>query len=76
VVRDVCVEGHAAEPIIDALSKALQQAISDPETKARFAGSGAQTVSAGATPAALRAFLQSEFDRWVPIIKKAGVTAE
>jgi tripartite-type tricarboxylate transporter receptor subunit TctC len=65
------------QPIIDALSKALQQAISDPETKGRLAGSGAQTVSTDrATPAALRAFLQSEFDRWVPIIKKAGVTAE
>ena len=65
------------QPVIAELSKALQQAISDPETKARFAGSGAQTVSPDrATPAALRGFLQSELDRWVPIIKKAGVTAE
>ena len=65
------------QPVIAELSRALQQAIGDPETKARFAGSGAQTVSPDrATPAALRAFLQSEIDRWVPIIKKAGVTAE
>jgi tripartite-type tricarboxylate transporter receptor subunit TctC len=65
------------QPVIAELSKALQHAISDPETKARFAGSGAQTVSPDrATPAALRAFLQSEIDRWVPIIKKAGITAE
>jgi tripartite-type tricarboxylate transporter receptor subunit TctC len=65
------------QPVIAQLSKALQQAISDPETKARFAGSGAQTVSPDrATPAALRTLLQAELDRWVPIIKKAGVTAE
>jgi len=65
------------QPVIAELSKALQQAISDPETKARFAGSGAQTVSPDrATPAALRGFLQSEIDKWVPIIKQAGVTAE
>ncbi len=65
------------KPIIDKLSKALQQAIADPEVKSRFAGSGAQTVSADrATPAALQAFLKSEIDKWVPIIKKAGVKAE
>ena len=65
------------QPIIAELSKALQYAISDPEVKARLAGSGAQTVAKDrATPDALRAFLHSEIDRWVPIIKKAGVTAE
>jgi tripartite-type tricarboxylate transporter receptor subunit TctC len=59
------------------LSKALQQALEDPDVKARFAGSGAQTVSQErATPAALQAFLKSEIDKWVPIIKKAGVTAQ
>jgi len=65
------------QPTITELSQALQHAIGDPEVKARFAGSGAQTVSRDrATPAALRAFLRSELDKWVPIIKKAGVTAE
>jgi tripartite-type tricarboxylate transporter receptor subunit TctC len=63
--------------VIDQLSKALQQALKDPDVKDRLAGSGAQTVSQErATPEALRVFLKSEIDKWVPIIKKAGVTAQ
>jgi len=65
------------KPIVERLSKALQQALHDPDVKSRFAGSGAQTVAPErATPAALQAFLKSEVDKWVPIIKKAGITAQ
>lgn len=65
------------KPIVERLSKALQQALQDPDVKSRFAGSGAQTVAPErATPAALQAFLKSEVDKWVPIIKKAGITAQ
>src|SRR6516225_5888431 len=65
------------KPIVEQLSKALQQTLQDPDVKSRFAGSGAQTVAPErATPAALQAFLKSEVDKWVPIIKKAGITAQ
>jgi tripartite-type tricarboxylate transporter receptor subunit TctC len=65
------------KPIIDKLSGALQQALMDPEVKEHLAGSGAQTVSSErATPAALQAFLASEIAKWVPVIKKAGVSVE
>ena len=65
------------KPIIEQLSKGLQQALQDPEVKGHFAGSGAQTVAPErATPEALQVFLKSEIDKWVPIIKKAGVTAQ
>jgi tripartite-type tricarboxylate transporter receptor subunit TctC len=65
------------KPIIEQLSKALQQALKDSDVKSRYAGSGAQTVSPDrATPAALQAFLKSEIDKWVPIIKKAGITVQ
>lgn len=65
------------KPIIAQLSKALQQALQDPEVKGRFGGSGAQTVAAErATPEALQAFLKSEIDKWGAVIKSAGVTAE
>jgi tripartite-type tricarboxylate transporter receptor subunit TctC len=65
------------KPIIEQLSKALQQTLQDPDVKSRLAGSGAQTVAPErATPAALQAFLKSEIDKWVPIIKKAGVTGQ
>jgi tripartite-type tricarboxylate transporter receptor subunit TctC len=65
------------KPVIDNLSKALQQALQDPEVKERLAKSGAETVSADrATPESHRAFLKSEIDKWVPVIKKAGVQAQ
>jgi tripartite-type tricarboxylate transporter receptor subunit TctC len=62
------------KPIIDKLSAALQSALKDPEVKDRLAQSGAETVEPErARPEALRIHLQSEIDRWVPIIKKMGV---
>jgi tripartite-type tricarboxylate transporter receptor subunit TctC len=65
------------KPVIDKLSTALQEALKDPDVKARFAASGAETVAAErARPEALRAHLKSEIDRWGPIIRKAGVQAE
>ena len=65
------------KPVIDKLSMALQEALKDPELKSKLANSGAETVVADrARPDALRAHLKSEIDKWVPIIKKAGVQAE
>jgi tripartite-type tricarboxylate transporter receptor subunit TctC len=65
------------KPVIDRLSTALQEALKDPDVKARLAASGAETVAAErARPEALRAHLKSEIDRWGPIIRKAGVQAE
>jgi tripartite-type tricarboxylate transporter receptor subunit TctC len=65
------------KPVIDKLSAALQEALKDPEVKSRLANSGAETVATDrAQPEALRAHLKSEIDKWVPIIKKAGVQAD
>ena len=65
------------KPVIDKLSAALQQALLDPEVKSRLASAGADTVSPEqARPEALRAHLKSEIDKWVPLIRKAGVTAD
>jgi putative tricarboxylic transport membrane protein len=68
---------NTPKPVIDKLSAALQEALKDPEVKTRLASAGAETVAhERATPGALRAHLKSEIDRWVPIIRKAGVTAD
>jgi tripartite-type tricarboxylate transporter receptor subunit TctC len=68
---------NTPKPVIDKLSAALQEALKDPDVKTRLASAGAETVAQErATPAALRAHLKSEIDRWVPIIRKAGVTAD
>jgi tripartite-type tricarboxylate transporter receptor subunit TctC len=65
------------KPVIDTLSVALQEALKSPEVKDRLAAAGAETVSSErARPEALRAHLKSEIDRWTPIIKKAGVSAD
>jgi tripartite-type tricarboxylate transporter receptor subunit TctC len=65
------------KPVIDVLSAALQEALKSPEVKDRLASAGAETVSSErARPEALRAHLKSEIDRWTPIIRKAGISAE
>ena len=65
------------KPIIDKLSAALQKALQDPEVQERLAQSGAQTVPPErARPDVLRDHLKVEIDRWVPIIRKAGVLAQ
>ena len=65
------------KPVIDKLSAALQQALLDPEVKSRLASAGADPVSPErARPDALRAHLKAEIDKWAPLIRKAGVTAD
>jgi tripartite-type tricarboxylate transporter receptor subunit TctC len=65
------------KPVIDALVKALQVALKDKVVTERFADLGAEPVAENrATPAALRAHLKSEIDKWTPVIKKAGVFAD
>ena len=64
-------------PVIDKLSKALQEALKDANLKQRFADLGSEPVAQNqATPDALRTHLKSEIDKWGPIIKKAGVFAD
>ena len=66
-----------AKPVIDKLTKALQNSLKDPTVKQRFADLGTEPVEQNrANPAALRAHLKAEIDRWTPIIKKAGVYAD
>ena len=65
------------KPVIDKLSAALQQSLLDPEVKSRLASAGADTMSPErARPDALRAHLKAEIDKWAPLIRKAGVTAD
>ena len=65
------------KPVIDKLSKALQEVLKDANLKQRFADLGSEPVAQNlATPDALRAHLKAEIDKWGPIIKKAGVFAD
>jgi len=63
--------------IIDRLSNALQQALTDAELIKRFGELGTEPASKDrATPESLRIQLKSEIEKWGPIIKKAGVYAD
>lgn len=65
------------KPVIDKLTRALQEALKDDNVKQRFAELGTEPVEQRrATPEALREHLKAEIDRWGPIIKKAGVYAD
>ena len=69
-------KGTPAE-VTDRLSKSLQLALKDPNVVARFAELGtAPSSQADATPAALKARLESEIARWKPIIEGAGQYAD
>jgi putative tricarboxylic transport membrane protein len=65
------------KPVIEKLTKALQEAMKDGTVKQRFGELGTEPVAENrATPEAHRALLKAEIDRWGPIIKKAGVYAD
>jgi tripartite-type tricarboxylate transporter receptor subunit TctC len=65
------------KPIIDKLSAALRVALKDSSVKQRFADLGTEPEPADrATPAAHRAHLKAEVEKWAPIIQKAGVYAD
>jgi tripartite-type tricarboxylate transporter receptor subunit TctC len=65
------------KPVIDKLIAALQAAVQDATFRSRLAELGAEPVPlAKANPDSLRTQLQSEINKWAPVIKKAGVYAD
>lgn len=65
------------DAIVQKLSKALQAALKDPDLVKRFGDINTDPVSQEeATPKALKTLLDSEVDRWAPIIKSTGQYAD
>jgi tripartite-type tricarboxylate transporter receptor subunit TctC len=65
------------KPVQDKLVAALQGAVVDPAFKTRLADLGGAPVPlAQANPESLRTLVKSEIDKWTPIIKKAGISAD
>jgi tripartite-type tricarboxylate transporter receptor subunit TctC len=62
--------------IVQALSKALAEALKDPTLAKRFNDISTEPTPAKATPQALRDLLHSEIDRWTPLIRAAGEYAD
>lgn len=65
------------EDVVQKLAKTLQEALRDPELIKRFNDINTDPVPQDqATPAALKKQLDSEVDRWAPIIKASGQFAD
>jgi tripartite-type tricarboxylate transporter receptor subunit TctC len=63
--------------VLDRLAESLQNALRDHSLIQRFAGLGTAPVDRSrVNPQALRNHLKSEIDRWGPILKNAGVSAD
>jgi len=64
------------QPIIERINAAMQKAMEDPTIAKRLAEIGADIPPpAQRSPQALRQLVSAEIDKWVPLIKAAGVTA-
>jgi tripartite-type tricarboxylate transporter receptor subunit TctC len=62
--------------IVEKLNAAAKAALKDETVRKRLLELGAELPDeAGQTPAALGELVRSEIEKWVPVIKKAGVTA-
>ena len=61
--------------IVDRLNTAARAALKDESVRKRLLDLGGELPDeAGQTPAALAELVRTEIEKWVPIIKKAGVT--
>ncbi|MFL5075600.1 MAG: tripartite tricarboxylate transporter substrate-binding protein [Microvirga sp.] len=62
--------------IVEKLNAAARAALKDETVRKRLLELGAELPDeAGQTPAALGELVRAEIEKWVPVIKKAGVTA-
>ena len=66
----------AATPrdVVNRLNQALNRTTADPQVRGDLVGRGA-TVLQG-TPEQFAAFVKAEIEKWGPVVKRAGVTAE
>ena len=65
------------QPIVERLNATIRKATQDATLRARLAPLGLEMPEeATNTPTGFRNYVQSEIDRWVPLIQKAGLTIE
>ncbi len=64
------------KPAVDTLVNALQVALKSPATADKLTTIGVNVMPERANPDALAKHLKAEIEKWVPVIKKAGVRGE
>ena len=68
------VSAKTPPAVVDALSKAVQKAVTDPAASARLLQAGAEPKFS--TPQELAALLKSDTDKWARLIKNRNITAD
>ncbi len=64
-------------PVLEKINAALRTAMADPMVKQRLADLSSDIVPTDKmTPAGLKTYLESEINKWGPVIKKAGIYAD
>jgi tripartite-type tricarboxylate transporter receptor subunit TctC len=63
------------EPVVNRLNAAIRASLVKPDTKEKLNKLGAITEG-GSTPAAFRAWLKKDLERWARVIKAANVKVE
>jgi tripartite-type tricarboxylate transporter receptor subunit TctC len=76
VWHGIYVPAKTPDAVVTVLAKALAEALKDPALIKRFADITTDPTPEKATPAALAQTLQSEIDRWGPMIKATGKFAD
>jgi tripartite-type tricarboxylate transporter receptor subunit TctC len=61
-------------PIIDRVHDTLVKALGNPTVRDALAGQGAYPV--GSTPEEFAAFTRSEIDKWIKVVRDAGIVPE
>jgi putative tricarboxylic transport membrane protein len=68
---------HLPRPILERLSGALQDALSDPELVAYFTKLSSKVATREqATPAALEAVVKADYEKWGTVLRNAGIKPE
>jgi tripartite-type tricarboxylate transporter receptor subunit TctC len=63
------------QPIVERLAAAVESALQNPATRKKLEDIGA-VIPSERGPAALRKLVASEIQKWTPVLKAAGVTAQ
>lgn len=62
------------QEVVDRLNKELRTVLADKEVQAKLLGAG--TISAYASPEAMKKRMQSDFDRWGKVIRDNGIKSD
>src|SRR5262249_17255439 len=70
----ISVPARTPQPIVDRLAAEMQAVLKEPAVVKRWEEIGAE--SSTMTPAEVTRFIQSEIDKWVPVVKASGARPE